>query len=101
MNSNSWVIKQKQKQTKYIYIDEDWVSKLNCKIEFFVPYNDHQNCLNKSLGQFDSRKDSQPTKLKQQPWIIVKLSFRELCNSNLSSLHNFDNTAISLSQKMS
>ena len=40
MNSNSLVIKQKQKQANKqtpnkIYIYEDWVSKLNCKIEFF------------------------------------------------------------------
>ena len=51
MNSNSLVIKQKQKQTikrKY----EDWSSKLNCKIEFFVPYNGHQNCLDKSLMEY-------------------------------------------------
>ena len=28
---------------------EDWVRKLNLKIEFFVPSNGHQNCLVKSL----------------------------------------------------
>ena len=28
------------------------------------------------------------------PWIFVKLSFRELCNSNLSGLHPFDNVTI-------
>ena len=51
MNSNSLVIKEKQKQTikrKY----EDWSSKPNCKIEFFVPYNGHQNCLDKSLIEY-------------------------------------------------
>ena len=34
---------------KYIYIGKDWASKLNCKIEFLVPYNRHQNCLDKSM----------------------------------------------------
>ena len=29
--------------------NDDRVSKLNCKIEFFVPYNGHQNCLDKYL----------------------------------------------------
>ena len=45
MNFNSLINKQKQKQTKKQ--SEVWVSKLNCKIEFFVPYNEHQNCLDK------------------------------------------------------
>ena len=40
MNSNISVTKQTHKQTKTnIYI----------KIELFVPYNGHQNCLDKSL----------------------------------------------------
>ena len=51
MNSNSLVIKQKQKQKiKQKYIFEAWVSKLDCRIEFFVRYHEHQNCLDKSLG---------------------------------------------------
>ena len=45
MNFNSLVIKQKQ-TNKNIY--EDWVSKLNCKTEYFVPYDGHQNCLDKT-----------------------------------------------------
>ena len=45
-------------------------------------------------GEFDSRKDSQSTKFKWRPQIFVKLSFRELCDSNLSGLHAFDNMAI-------
>ena len=32
-------------------------------------------------GEFDSRKDSHPTKLEGRPRIFVKLSFRELCGS--------------------
>ena len=28
------------------------------------------------------------------PWIFVKLSFRELCDSNLYGLHPFDNMAL-------
>ena len=28
------------------------------------------------------------------PWIFVKLSFRELCDSNLYGLHPFDNVAL-------
>ena len=42
-------------------------------------------------GMFDSREDSQSTKFKQRPQILVKLTFRELCDSKLSSLHSFDN----------
>ena len=51
MDSNSLVNKRKTKRTnkqRKIY-NEDWVAKLNCKIEFFVPCNGHQNCLNKSV----------------------------------------------------
>ena len=43
---------------------------------------------------FDSRTDSQSTKLEQRSQIFVKLSFRYLCNSNLSGAHAFDNVAI-------
>ena len=42
-------------------------------------------------GEFDSRKDSDSTKLERRPQVLVKLSFRELCGSNLSGLHPFDN----------
>ena len=45
-------------------------------------------------GEFDSRKDSHSTKFERRPRIFVKLSFRELCDSNLSGLHGFDNMAI-------
>ena len=45
-------------------------------------------------GEFDSRKDSDSTKLEQRPRIFVKLSFRELCCSKLSGLHPFDYMAI-------
>ena len=45
-------------------------------------------------GEFGSRKDSHLTKLEQRPHIFLKLSFRELCGSNLSGLHPFDNMAI-------
>ena len=44
--------------------------------------------------EFDSRKDSQSIKFKQRPWIFVKLSFREMCDSKLSGLYPFDNIAI-------
>ena len=44
--------------------------------------------------EFDSRKDSQSTKFEPRPQIFIKLSFRELCDSKLSRLHPFDNTAI-------
>ena len=44
--------------------------------------------------EFDSRKDSQSTKLEQRPQIFVKLSFRELCDSKLSGLHAFNDMAI-------
>ena len=44
--------------------------------------------------EFDSRKDSQPTKFKQRPQIFVRLSFRESCNLKLSGLHASDNMAI-------
>ena len=45
-------------------------------------------------GEFDSRKDSQSTKFERRPRILVKLSFRELCHSELSGLHVFDNMTI-------
>ena len=45
-------------------------------------------------GEFDSRKDSQPTKFEQRSQIFVKLSFRELCESKLSGLNAFDNMAV-------
>ena len=44
--------------------------------------------------EFDSRKDSQSTKIERRPQIFVKLNFRELCNSKLSGLHACDNMAI-------
>ena len=34
-------------------------------------------------GEFDSRKDSHLTKFKRRPLILVKLSFRGLCDSKL------------------
>ena len=37
--------------------------------------------------EFDSRKDSHPTKLEGRPQIFVKVSFRELYGSKLSGLH--------------
>ena len=50
-------------------------------------------------GEFDSKKDSHPTKFEQRPRILIELSFRELCDSTLSGLRAFDNMVISLSQK--
>ena len=47
-------------------------------------------------GEFDSMKDSQSTKFEQRPWMFIKISFRELCDSKLSDLHAFDNMAISI-----
>ena len=47
-------------------------------------------------GEFDSRKDSQSTKLKRKPQIFVKISFRRLWDSKLSGLHVFDNMAMIL-----
>ena len=47
-------------------------------------------------GEFDLSKDSHSTKLERRLQILVKLSFRELCDSKLSGLHPFDNMAISL-----
>ena len=47
-------------------------------------------------GEFDSKKDSHPAKVEQKPRILVKLGFRELCDSMLSGLHTFK--GISLSQ---
>ena len=45
-------------------------------------------------GEFDSKKDSNSTKLEKRPQIFVKLSFRELCGSKLSGLHPFDNMIV-------
>ena len=44
--------------------------------------------------KFYSRKDSHLTKFEWMPQILVKLRFWELCDSKLSGLHYFDNTAI-------
>ena len=41
-------------------------------------------------GKFDSKKDSQLTKLEWRPQTYVELSFRELCDPKLSGLHAFD-----------
>ena len=40
--------------------------------------------------EFDSSKDSKSTKFKRRPWILIKLSFREACDSKPSGLHAFD-----------
>ena len=45
---------------------------------------------------FNDKNDSKPMKLEWRPQILWKQSFRELCSSNLSSLHAFDNITISL-----
>ena len=45
-------------------------------------------------GEFHSKKDSHSTKFERGPRIFVKVGFRELCDSKLSSLHPFDNMAI-------
>ena len=52
MNSNRLVNKQKQNKQTNKNIYEDWVSKLNYKILFFVPYSRHQNCLDKYLTTY-------------------------------------------------
>ena len=50
-------------------------------------------------GEFDSRKYSHPTKFEQRPRILVKLNFREFCDSTLSGLHTFEKIVLSLSYK--
>ena len=45
-------------------------------------------------GEVDSRKDLQSEKFEWSPQIFLRLSFRELCYSKVSSLHPFDNMAI-------
>ena len=47
--------------------------------------------MSKMSAKFDSRKVSQSTKFEPRPQIFVKFSLRELCDSNLSVLHVFDN----------
>ena len=44
-------------------------------------------------GEFDSRKDSNSTKLELRAQVFIKLSFRELCGLKLSGLHPFDEIA--------
>ena len=51
------------------------------------------------LGEFDSRKDLQSAKFEQRPQILVKPSFRELCNSKLSGLHAFGHNSLSVNWK--
>ena len=50
-------------------------------------------------GDFDSTKNSNSTKFEHRPRILVKLTFRELCDSNLFGLRPFDNMTISLIYK--
>ena len=45
-------------------------------------------------GGFDSRKDSQSIKFEGRPQTFIKLKFREIRDSKLSSLHPFDNMII-------
>ena len=45
-------------------------------------------------AEFESKKDSQTTKFEPRPQIFIKLSFRVLCDSKLSSLNAFDNIDI-------
>ena len=45
-------------------------------------------------GELSSRKDSHSTKFEQRPQVFVKLRFRELCDSKLSSLHPFNNSLV-------
>ena len=50
-------------------------------------------------GKFDSMSgkfDSHLTKRELRPQILVKLSYRELCNSKLSGLRPFYNMTIKL-----
>ena len=49
--------------------------------------------------EFDSRKDSHLTKLRQRPRKLVKLSFKELCDSKISGFRTFDIMGISLIEK--
>ena len=51
------------------------------------------------LGQFDSRKDTHPTKLEQGPPMPPKLRFTYFCDSELPDLCTFYNMAISLNQR--
>ena len=47
-------------------------------------------------GEFDSRKDSQSTKLKQRPQIFVKLTFTGLYDSKLHGLQLYGHNSLSL-----
>ena len=52
-------------------------------------------------GEFDSTKDSHQTKFDRRTRILVKLSYREWCDSKVSGLSTFDNNmAMSLSRKI-
>ena len=44
--------------------------------------------------EFDSRKDSHSMKFEGRRWILVKLIFKELYDSNLPGLHTFDDMAV-------
>ena len=50
--------------------------------------------------EFDSRKESHPTKFERRPQLLVKLSLRGLYDSELLGLRAFGNMTISLSQKI-
>ena len=49
--------------------------------------------------KFNSKKDSHPMKIERRLQISVRLSFRELCDSNLFGSRAFDDMAISMSQE--
>ena len=51
-------------------------------------------------GEFDSRKDLQTKKFERRPQIFLKLRFRELSHSKLSSLQAFDYMVIYHSSKL-
>ena len=48
-------------------------------------------------GEFALLKDSHPSKFEWRAQILIKLGFRELCDSEWSGLCTFDNIAISYS----
>ena len=78
-----------------------WQNPFGLKEDNFWPRNFQNILRHPSLShieqecqEFASRNDWNSAKFEQRPRILVKISFREFCDSKLSGLYLFDNTAI-------
>ena len=75
------------KRNRIVSLKKDNLSQRSCQNELSQPSLPR---IELECQGFESRKDSHSSKFEQMPQIFVKLSFRELCDSELSALHPFD-----------